>query len=230
MIVSALLVLTATTVLADDDTCDVVAGYHHPDSVQSGESSNITTGKCLDSANGLVFLYSSGYSCKGTDCPYAAADATQICDSTPGCIGFQFMPNPGGGVFNGQETLIITATLPRTSGDQAFTLFQPTGSEPMIRFRDYPSAYCCYIKGAAHSAQSAALSGGTLLLLVFWFALVLPYFVVGMVLNKTMKGKSGKELIPQVEMWQSVPGLIKEGFKFSFFKLKTRFKGDYSPL
>jgi hypothetical protein len=48
------------------------------------------------------------------------------------------------------------------------------------------------------------------------------YFVIGMLYQWRVKQASGRELIPNSEFWSSLPGLIVDGFKYTFAKLTCR--------
>ena len=45
------------------------------------------------------------------------------------------------------------------------------------------------------------------------------YAVAGYLYNNKVKGKNGIEAFPNLEFWKELPGLVKEGLKFSFEKL-----------
>jgi len=47
------------------------------------------------------------------------------------------------------------------------------------------------------------------------------YFVVGAVVKKFVFHAEGLEIIPQNEFWLGLPGLIKDGFMFVVFKIKS---------
>eukprot|EP00040_Diaphanoeca_grandis_P003900 m.26328 g.26328 ORF g.26328 m.26328 type:complete len:243 (-) comp15359_c0_seq1:192-920(-) len=218
-----------------DTICEDITGYSLPDVYLPPPGYNASSGKCLAGARSLVYTYSAGYKCSGQDCPDTDLAAAALCDSSVGCVGFQWKPNPGG-VFMGQETVLITLTqpIPTPGSEETFSLVQSTGATAVVNYRDYDTAHCCYIQGAApsHSSSVVKISAGTTLLLVFAFGLVVPYFGFGALYNYSMQGKSGKELIPNKDVWVSLPGLIKEGGRFTVHKLRSirGGGGDYAPL
>ena len=55
----------------------------------------------------------------------------------------------------------------------------------------------------------------------FFFALCIPYFVGGTLYRKYRLQASGKDMIPNVEFWAALPGLIREGFEFTQLKVTT---------
>jgi len=71
-------------------------------------------------------------------------------------------------------------------------------------------------------------------MLVFFVALVMPYLVIGIIINSTFNGKEGKEVIPNYYFWASVFGLIQEGIlytRWSLSKKTTRASIDgYQPM
>jgi len=51
------------------------------------------------------------------------------------------------------------------------------------------------------------------------------YLVGGYVYNAKVKNLSGKEAIPNKDFWVDIPSLIKDGFKFTFAKVKSLSSG-----
>jgi len=71
---------------------------------------------------------------------------------------------------------------------------------------------------SACAGSSGGLSGGSLFLILFFVAVVV-YFGGGVAYNVKVKQMApGKEAIPQLEYWQQLPGLVKDGCKFSQVK------------
>ncbi|XP_041368090.1 uncharacterized protein LOC121382627 [Gigantopelta aegis] len=70
---------------------------------------------------------------------------------------------------------------------------------------------CACVDGCLGTVSQ--LSFGSLMLLIF-FSVVMMYFGVGCIYNKTVNGSTGSELIPQSGFWCSLPGLIKDGYFF----------------
>eukprot|EP01118_Nematostelium_gracile_P014498 TRINITY_DN5666_c0_g1_i2.p1 TRINITY_DN5666_c0_g1~~TRINITY_DN5666_c0_g1_i2.p1 ORF type:complete len:267 (-),score=52.28 TRINITY_DN5666_c0_g1_i2:56-757(-) len=65
------------------------------------------------------------------------------------------------------------------------------------------------------------LSGGSIILIVLLVVVVI-YFVGGILFNKFKRGLSGVEVIPNVAFWGSLPGLVRDGFKFLFGKCRGK--------
>ncbi|GFS14775.1 cation-dependent mannose-6-phosphate receptor [Elysia marginata] len=73
---------------------------------------------------------------------------------------------------------------------------------------------CCPVGGAS-AGQSEGLSVGSILLIVF-VSLVFVYIVAGVAVQVGLKKADGKDRIPHVTFWIAVPGLIKDGIRFTF--------------
>lgn len=57
-------------------------------------------------------------------------------------------------------------------------------------------------------------------IILFWVVVVfLIYAVGGSAYNIKVKGKSGVEAFPNLEFWREVPGLVRDGTKFTFEKI-----------
>lgn len=67
---------------------------------------------------------------------------------------------------------------------------------------------------------------GAILTIVFFVSLLM-YFSLGFVYMWKVKHAEGSDRIPNKEFWTGLPGLVKEGFRFTKAKLT---KSDYTPL
>eukprot|EP00053_Salpingoeca_punica_P009337 m.83567 g.83567 ORF g.83567 m.83567 type:complete len:231 (-) comp14982_c0_seq2:276-968(-) len=81
---------------------------------------------------------------------------------------------------------------------------------------------------APPSKDKKKLSTGSILTIVFFVTLTV-YFLLGAVYNHYRNNRSGVEMVPNLEFWQSLPGLIKEGFMFSTHCICRR-DGTYTPV
>lgn len=61
--------------------------------------------------------------------------------------------------------------------------------------------------------KKSGLSTGSILLILFFVFLIL-YLVGGIIYKKIVNGAQGKELIPNIEFWTSLPGLVLDGCAF----------------
>jgi hypothetical protein len=56
-------------------------------------------------------------------------------------------------------------------------------------------------------------------MILFVFVVVVPYLVLGALYMKFRKGAtSASEMVPHGDFWFALPGLIKEGFRFTLTK------------
>jgi len=61
------------------------------------------------------------------------------------------------------------------------------------------------------------------------------YFVSGFAYKSLVKGTRGIESIPHVDYWRDLPGLMADGFRFTFAKIRGLFFGapqtnDYDTI
>lgn len=68
--------------------------------------------------------------------------------------------------------------------------------------------------------RGEGLSIGTTVILIAVFAIAVPYLAIGTLWNKHRAGKDGIELLPHREFWSELPGLVRDGFRFSFGKFQ----------
>jgi len=71
------------------------------------------------------------------------------------------------------------------------------------------------------SGAEGGLSDGSLFLILFLVFTIL-YFVGGFVFKTKKKGTSGIESIPNIDIWQQIPGLVKDGCKWTHMMIKTK--------
>lgn len=97
---------------------------------------------------------------------------------------------------------------------------------------DNTAGVCCYKRneGPAHPKKQNpkhSISGGTLLLLIFFFAVVGPYLGLGYVYNWTVAHKEGHiQRIPNLGFWQETIACTKDGFRFAFAKARHQ---EFTP-
>jgi len=61
--------------------------------------------------------------------------------------------------------------------------------------------------------EQAGLSTGSVLLILFFFAFG-TYLLGGMMISYFFRGARGIEIIPNIDFWRSLPGLVKDGLIF----------------
>jgi len=90
------------------------------------------------------------------------------------------------------------------------------------------TSYAC--AGGAGGGGSKGLSGGWVFIIILIVCLFV-YIVAGCVYQRKKKGASGVESIPNIEFWRGLPGLVKEGFSFTWTKLRGLCgKGEYTEV
>lgn len=72
------------------------------------------------------------------------------------------------------------------------------------------------------TVEGLPMSIGTILLLVFFVGLVIPYFLGGILYRKFVGRHSGKDVIPNVGFWSELLALIGVGCMFTFKSAKKR--------
>jgi len=84
--------------------------------------------------------------------------------------------------------------------------------------------------GGAGSPGGKGLSGGWIFIIILIVVLFL-YIVAGCVYQRKKKGASGMESCPNIEFWRGLPVLVKEGFTFTWTKLRGLCgKGEYTEV
>ncbi|KAL6076144.1 Autophagy-related protein 27 [Balamuthia mandrillaris] len=96
----------------------------------------------------------------------------------------------------------------------------------------FTSKYACAVVPGqgGEGGGSSALAGGWIFIIVLG-SVLLVYFVGGVLFQKFYKKESGLALIPNVEFWKMLPGLVKDGVMFSIAKVKLgidRLRGNGS--
>jgi len=99
-------------------------------------------------------------------------------------------------------------------------LFEVETPSKFYNFK-WVSQYACPTNHAGNQ-----VSGGFIFLLVVLFCMI-AYIVGGIIFNKFKRQAHGLELIPNVEFWTSLPGLIKDGVMFIVNSVRGR---GYAPI
>ncbi|KAL4222527.1 hypothetical protein ACF0H5_018566 [Mactra antiquata] len=68
-----------------------------------------------------------------------------------------------------------------------------------------------------HDGSGGAIGGGTIVIIIAIVGIVL-YITAGVLYQKIRNNATGADLIPNKDLWKSMPGLIKGGFLFVFSK------------
>jgi len=73
--------------------------------------------------------------------------------------------------------------------------------------------------GGGSSGGGGGLSGGSVFLIIL--VVVIPiYIAAGFVYKMKVKGTTGMESCPNIEFWREIPGLVKDGFRFTISKVR----------
>jgi len=93
----------------------------------------------------------------------------------------------------------------------------------------WQTQYACPLNynPGGNGGGGGGLSGGSIILIIV-LCLMVVYVAAGVTFNKVKKQATGLELIPNVEFWTSLPGLVKDGAMF--IVNKTCRRGGYSQV
>lgn len=103
----------------------------------------------------------------------------------------------------------------------------PTASTPNLQIPGETStnvyeytlkSECCCANGCEAVVYSNGLSFGSILCIIF-SCLLFVYLVAGVLYMKFIRKAEGKEVIPNYSMWVQVPGLVKDGGKFTYSRI-----------
>jgi len=84
--------------------------------------------------------------------------------------------------------------------------------------------------GGGGGGGSKGLSGGWVFIIIL-IVVLFVYIVAGCVYQRKKKGATGVESFPNIEFWRGLPGLVKEGFSFTWTKLRGLCgKGEYTEV
>jgi hypothetical protein len=69
--------------------------------------------------------------------------------------------------------------------------------------------------GGGGGGSSGGISGGSVFLIIL-FSIIPIYIAAGCLYGRTKKGLTGVEAAPHIEFWRGLPGLIKDGARYSW--------------
>jgi hypothetical protein len=147
--------------------------------------------------------------------------------------------NPAGGAqitfTNGDDCYIWGQWVDRTaiihlrcgeSTSDTFTIAEDSSCTFTI---DLTSPYACAGSGGGGGGDSDDLSGGSVFMIIF-VVVAFVYIVGGCVFKTVKQGTSGIESCPNIEFWRDLPGLLKDGFRFTFSGCKKGGDSHYDEL
>jgi len=174
--------------------------------------------------------YAAQISCSTMPPP---ASAVQV-SSTDQCVNIGYTPatitdsasGPDKGVtityVNNQDSRCKGGTIERTTVINVECA--PGSPTTLVGISEPPSQVCWYIiamksqhacptgKGSI-GGKAGGLSGGSVFLIIF-FCGAAAYLLIGVVVKWRMGASPGVEMVPNIEFWRSLPGLIMDGFGF----------------
>ncbi|CAH1238356.1 M6PR [Branchiostoma lanceolatum] len=116
------------------------------------------------------------------------------------------------------------------------TVFTVDGEDPDASTSFYftlESPECC-VKGSGPGPTgpnpgpgptiTLSISVGSIMCIVF-FPTVCIYIVAGVLINKFAREREGRDVVPHLTFWSTLPGLIKDGFLFTWASMPCRKKG-----
>ncbi|KAK3726746.1 hypothetical protein RRG08_032821, partial [Elysia crispata] len=77
------------------------------------------------------------------------------------------------------------------------------------------SEYCCPAKDGREGSSAYSLSIGTFIVIGF-VAVAAVYFVAGVGYQIGVRKAQGIQRVPNIDLWSAIPGLVKDGFIFTF--------------
>ncbi|XP_035688259.1 uncharacterized protein LOC118423991 [Branchiostoma floridae] len=86
------------------------------------------------------------------------------------------------------------------------------------------SRHSC-VKQGPWPGLAASISFGSVLCIIFFPGIFL-YCAGGVAFNKLARGKSGRDLVPNVYFWSELPGTIKDGYRFATSPCRGATAGD----
>jgi len=108
-------------------------------------------------------------------------------------------------------------------GEPTFTI-----EDPKLHYKfQWNTKYGCPVNEKI--AGVGGLSGGSIILITLLVVTVV-YFVGGVLLLKFWKKKEGTEVVPNVEFWISIPGLVRDGGVFIVQKIRGGKSSNYQGI
>ncbi|XP_028414016.1 uncharacterized protein LOC114536938 isoform X1 [Dendronephthya gigantea] len=107
------------------------------------------------------------------------------------------------------------------------TVIEASAAPPDVQVNDVtfkitmksPSLAPHKVQPSSNQGKKGNLSTGSILVITFFVVLVI-YLVSGALFMKYRRGATGKEIVPNVDFWSSIPGLVKDGCVFFGKKMK----------
>ncbi|KAL0105629.1 hypothetical protein PUN28_015846 [Cardiocondyla obscurior] len=132
---------------------------------------------------------------------YGTVEETQMKWSTEGnCPTFEVHHN---------DTKWIIDIICQKENRISFSLDYPLSPSSKTHRLTLASSYGCIIQ------PEQGLSTGSILVIIS-FAIVVLYFISGVVALKTLRGATGRQMVPNHDFWCKLPSLVRDGIVFTF--------------
>jgi len=83
----------------------------------------------------------------------------------------------------------------------------------------FTNSYGCPGSSGGGGGGKGGLSGGSIFLIIFFVGFFV-YVLAGCIYKRTKMGTSGMEACPNIDFWRDLPALIRDGFRFTWAKLR----------
>jgi len=115
---------------------------------------------------------------------------------------------------------VIFAFVCASGSSTTYTLKQPDPNVCTYSVAMANSFGCPAGSGGGGGGGSKGLSGGSVFLIIFFVGFFV-YVLAGCIYKRTKVGASGMEACPNIDFWRDLPSLIKDGFRFTWHKLRS---------
>ena len=86
-----------------------------------------------------------------------------------------------------------------------------------MRTHNRATSPATFVLSTSVVCAASGLSGGDVFLIIFFVGGFL-YVAVGALVKHKRYNATGKDMMPNIDFWQDLPHLLKDGFRFTFQK------------
>jgi len=135
--------------------------------------------------------------------------------------GVQLTFTNGDNVLFNKQTTVIKMTCDPAVEPSATTFLdvQTSNGSPRTFTITFPSKYGCPSSGGGSGGKKGGLSGGWVFIIIL-LVTSFVYVVGGCVYKRRVQGTTGRESCPNVAFWMAIPGLVKDGCRFTWSKIR----------
>ncbi|XP_014773253.1 cln5-like protein 1 [Octopus bimaculoides] len=87
----------------------------------------------------------------------------------------------------------------------------------------------CHSKTPHVPVEPKKLSTGSIIVIIT-FSIMIVYIVGGCLVTSFYRNSTGMERCPNVRLWSNLGSLIKDGFSYTFSKIKSSKSGGYESI